>query len=101
MPTTITNYLERFFCHHADMSFFFEHAFQHAAPFPDDLKRKLLRAFQGPLSRKRGFLALGKRFGNPFKPFRLSLTHKGLLPIASAHMYIFPYEKMNKEQYAF
>ena len=28
----------------------------------------------------------------------LCLTHRGLLPIASAHMYIFPYEKMNKQQ---
>jgi len=26
------------------------------------------------------------------------LTHRGLLPIASKHMYIFPYEKMNKQQ---
>lgn len=28
----------------------------------------------------------------------LSFTHRGLMPIASAHMYIFPYTKMNKEQ---
>lgn len=28
----------------------------------------------------------------------LSFTHTGLMPIASAHMYIFPYTKMNKEQ---
>jgi hypothetical protein len=28
----------------------------------------------------------------------ISLTHRGLMPIASAHMYIFPYAKMNKEQ---
>ena len=26
------------------------------------------------------------------------LTQRGLLPIASKHMYIFPYEKMNKQQ---
>jgi hypothetical protein len=26
------------------------------------------------------------------------LTHRGLLPFASKHMYIFPYEKMNKQQ---
>ena len=28
----------------------------------------------------------------------ISLTHSGLMPIASAHMYIFPYARMNKEQ---
>jgi len=28
----------------------------------------------------------------------LSFTHRGLMPIASAHMYIFPYSQMNKEQ---
>jgi hypothetical protein len=28
----------------------------------------------------------------------LSFTHRGLMPIASAHMYIFPYTKMNREQ---
>lgn len=28
----------------------------------------------------------------------LSLTHRGLMPIASAHMYVFPYTHMNKEQ---
>jgi hypothetical protein len=28
----------------------------------------------------------------------LSFTHRGLMPIASAHMYIFPYIHMNKEQ---
>jgi hypothetical protein len=27
-----------------------------------------------------------------------SFTHRGLMPIASAHMYIFPYTKMNREQ---
>jgi hypothetical protein len=28
----------------------------------------------------------------------LSFTHRGLMPIASAHMYIFPFDKMSKEQ---
>ena len=28
----------------------------------------------------------------------ISLTHRGLMPIASTHMYIFPYAQMNKEQ---
>ena len=30
--------------------------------------------------------------------FVLSLTHRGLMPISSAHMYLFPYSHMNKEQ---
>ena len=32
------------------------------------------------------------------KDFVLSLTQRGLMPIASSHMYIFPYTHMNKKQ---